>query len=622
LRRLLRHSLAEAPRKRLRDIGDARLELDAIHDTKLDQAPPATVRTMAAGWLLPVAVVALVVLLALWKGTRITSQQNPLEGGVSGFLTDWEGTEESAEISPDGTLVTFISDRDGEFDLWSIDLSTRESRNLTSGIRPFDLPGILRTSGFSGDGQRLWYGVLQKPTMIMPRSGGTPQPFLEQDARTPSWSYRGDRLVYFKPTHEDGDLLFTADASGNGARTLPVTWPSSEERKLHNHNPVWSVDDQWIYFVHGFVREWNQRDDMDIWRVRSSGGAAERLTTLQTTVTFLAAIDAASMLYVARAEDGSGPWLWALDFRSRMTQRVSSGLEQYTSVSASRDGLRLAATRARPTTSLWRVPIVDGVSDETAADRYPLAGAPAASPRFGGQSLFYVTAPGTGDALRVFRNGNASDVSTRTALSEAAAPSRDGRWVAVSRKRDGKNRLVIMAADGSQSQTIARSLDVLGSADWSPDDHWIVTGGSDANGPGLFKVPLDGGTPIVLVRGQATNPVWSPIDHIIIYEGRFASGQTPLFGVKPDGTPSPIPALRVRPGGYRFLRDGSGLVYLPRPESLDFWLLDLATGKSRQLTRLVHHGAIRAFDISPDGRHIVFDRTKQNGDVVLIERTQ
>ena len=42
--------------------------------------------------------------------------------------------------------------------------------------------------------------------------------------------------------------------------------------------------------------------------------------------------------------------------------------------------------------------------------------------------------------------------------------------------------------------------------------------------------------------------------------------------------------------------------------SQNFWLLDLRTWKSRLLTRLPANGAMRTFDVSPDGKQIVFDR--------------
>ena len=49
----------------------------------------------------------------------------------------------------------------------------------------------------------------------------------------------------------------------------------------------------------------------------------------------------------------------------------------------------------------------------------------------------------------------------------------------------------------------------------------------------------------------------------------------------------------------------------------DFRHLDLATGQIRRLTELEENGAIHSFDVSPDGRSIVFDRVQQNSDVVL-----
>ena len=47
---------------------------------------------------------------------------------------------------------------------------------------------------------------------------------------------------------------------------------------------------------------------------------------------------------------------------------------------------------------------------------------------------------------------------------------------------------------------------------------------------------------------------------------------------------------------------GAGLVYLPGIESKDFWLLDLATNKTRQLTDLSDRGYLNTFDITPDGK--------------------
>jgi Tol biopolymer transport system component len=181
-----------------------------------------------------------------------------------------------------------------------------------------------------------------------------------------------------------------------------------------------------------------------------------------------------------------------------------------------------------------------------------------------------------------------------------------------------------MSADGTNAQTVATSIDIegaagQGAADWSPDGTRIVTGGRDDKGPALFIIPVETGVPVRILEGTWLNPVWSPRGDLIVYAGRSLIGQVELRAVQPDGTPVELPPVLVRPGGYRFLPDGTGLVYLPRIQSPDFWLLDFATRKSRPLTRIGNHGAVRTFDITRDGKYIVFDRSRQNSNIVLIE---
>jgi len=163
---------------------------------------------------------------------------------------------------------------------------------------------------------------------------------------------------------------------------------------------------------------------------------------------------------------------------------------------------------------------------------------------------------------------------------------------------------------------------VQGTGSWSPDSKWIVIGGSDPTGLGLFKIPIETGTPVRLIAGLALNPEWSPEGNRIVYMGANVRSGAPLLAIHPDGSKADFPEIIVRRLGerVRFLRDGKTLVYMQGlGTSQDFFLLDLATMKSRQLTRLQNRGAMRTFDVTPDGKHIVFDRLRENSDVVLIE---
>jgi WD40 repeat protein len=300
------------------------------------------------------------------------------------------------------------------------------------------------------------------------------------------------------------------------------------------------------------------------------------------------------VFYVARDGDGSGPWLWAFDLKRKESRRASVGLEQYTSVEASADGRKLVATISNPVAGLWSIPILDRLAEEDDVKPYTVPNVRALSPRFGGASLFYLSSLGTGDGLWRLRDGQVSEVwkGADGALLETPAVSPDGSRVAIVLRRSGKRQLAVLSADGAELQPIAEGIDVQGTSCWSPDGKWLVTGGSDANGSGLFKIPLEGGSPMRLVAGH------------------------------PDGSSVEMPQISVRRLGerVRFLPDGKSLIYMQGLlASQDFWLLDLASMKSRLLTRLQNRATMRTFDITSDGKQIVFDRTRENSHVVMID---
>jgi Tol biopolymer transport system component len=151
---------------------------------------------------------------------------------------------------------------------------------------------------------------------------------------------------------------------------------------------------------------------------------------------------------------------------------------------------------------------------------------------------------------------------------------------------------------------------------------WIALGGNDGTGPGLFKIPVAGGEPIRLTKGAASNPVWSPDGSLIVYTGPIISSLGPLQIVRPNGNPVEAPPIQVRLGGerYRFVPGSQQLVYILGSvvSKASFWLIDLATKKTRQLSNFDSFGT-RTFDLSPDGKQIVFDRLRENSDIVLID---
>jgi Tol biopolymer transport system component len=92
--------------------------------------------------------------------------------------------------------------------------------------------------------------------------------------------------------------------------------------------------------------------------------------------------------------------------------------------------------------------------------------------------------------------------------------------------------------------------------------------------------------------------------------------------VTADAKAHPLPALTLTRGALHltFLPGGQALVFLSGEiQHKNLWLLDLETGAERQLTNLSPDFDIRDFDISPDGREVVFERVLGRSDVVLVD---
>ncbi|HTM87601.1 MAG TPA: protein kinase [Terriglobales bacterium] len=619
--RLLRRCLEKDARRRLHDMGDALLDLEeagtpATAESKKGAAPR---RFSFLEWL----AASLLILLAVAAGWLLRPHslpENPLANAHFTRLTDWEGLERDAAISPDGKFVAFVSDRDGPFDIWLAEMGAGVFVNLTHG-REANLDFELPVVGFANGGSQLWIHDANPttPLRLAPLMGGEPRTFLAKGPgqRPPvnaAWSPDGSQLVYH--TSDPGDPLYVADRTGGNPHLLF----RNADPGMHNHFPVWSPDGRWIYFARGNP----VAASFDLWRISPSGGKPERLTTQSTWLAYPAPLGSHTVLYVARGEDGSGPWLWALNPDDKSTRRVSFGLEQYTSVAASANGRRLVATVANPSANLWSVPIADHPAGEGEVTRFPLPTVRALAPRFAGTLLFYLSSHGAGDGLWRYDQRQAIEIwkGADGPLFEAAAISPDGSQVAIGLRTDGKLRLHLMTADGSDLHSIGEGIEVQGTAAWSPDGKWIVTGGRGDHGLGLFKIPVAGGSPTQILTGQAFNPVWSPDGSLIVYTGANVGPDAPLLAVRPDGTAVALPAIRVRRDGVRarFLPSGKGLVYMQgRSAAQDFWLLDVASKKSRPLTQLHDPSAMRAFDITADGKHIVFDRLRENSDLVLVD---
>ena len=548
-----------------------------------------------------------------------SSWQNLLADARFGQLTDFEGTEQAAAISRDGRFVAFLADREGSMDVWVTQVGTGQFHNLTHGNgRDIDNPDV-RTVGFSPDATLVSMWLRSSSTTnpadisvwAVPTLGGEPRPYLEGVAEY-DWSRDGARLAYHTPG--PGDPLFVKDLADQAPRQVWVA-PSG----MHAHFPVWSPDARFIYFVYGALP-----DELDIWRIAPAGGGPERITFHNARVTHPVFLNPRTLLYLATDADGAGPWLYGLDVDRRTPQRLSAGIERYTSLAASSDRRRLAVTVANQTGTLWRMAISSGIAEETAARRISLPTTRGRSPRYGPNYLLYVSARGNSEGVWKLENDTATEVwsaaGARVIGGPAIAPN--GRQVAFSVDEPGRTRLYVMNADGSALRAVSPSLEPRGAPAWAPDGRSIDVPTTIDGEPRLVRVSVDRETVAPLVPEYSVDPAWSPDGEWFLYSGPDVGTTFQVRAARADGSPHPFTPLTLSRGARRlgFLRERRALIVL-RGEIThkNFSLIDLDTGAEQLLTNFGRDFIIRDFDVSPDGREIVFDQVQENSDVVLID---
>jgi Tol biopolymer transport system component len=264
---------------------------------------------------------------------------------------------------------------------------------------------------------------------------------------------------------------------------------------------------------------------------------------------------------------------------------------------------------------------------EGSVTQFATPNARALSPRFAADSVLYLSTKGGSDGLWQ-TNGDVTRELWKGSDGGLVAPpavSPDGTQIAFAYRLNGRAALHVMSATGTDVRTVTDSVDVRGTFSWSPDGRWIAFAGSaSAQATRVYKVAASGGAPVPLANAISARPLWSPDGRFIVYSEPVQGARVQVRAVTPDGKPFPLPEMWVNyqtGTPYRFVPGAAALVYLKEGDvrHQNFFRIDLTSGEEQQLTDLQPGVEMRDFDVSPDGRQILFDRLRDNSDIVLME---
>jgi TolB protein len=197
--------------------------------------------------------------------------------------------------------------------------------------------------------------------------------------------------------------------------------------------------------------------------------------------------------------------------------------------------------------------------------------------------------------------------------------TRDGRYILFTSIRSGAPQIWRMEIDGSNPVQLTRSGDAEMS-DISPDGKWAFY-----TSAGIRKIPIAGGQPVALpTEHSAVYPSVSPDGTLIAYYYREKlPGAKFKIAVMPSGGGQPVCTFDTQGEDFwtfdiRWATDGKALLYEADHDGVsNIWLKRLNGGPPKRLTDF-RSEAILAFDLSRDGKNLIYSRGGWNFDLVLV----
>ena len=356
VRRLVLRCLDRDVRRRLRDIGEARI---ALEDPVRWGGEPANglAAVSSSRWFrraIPAVVAAAIA--ATFAGTvtwYVAGKSVPparLDRGPSTMprfspVTNFAGVEAQPSLSPDGRTVAFVSNRGGQ---WDIYVSLVSGGNLVQVTRD---PNVEIAPHWSPDGTSLLFARLNATGLtdvwVVPAFGGAARPIL-LNAATPAWSPDGKSIAY--RSGED-EALWLADA--NGANPHRIT--QREVSALRHSQPAFSHDGRSIVFIR---QVGSQRSELAV--VNLESGVIRDLTRDSALALSPRWSPDGRFVYFSSSRGGTLS-IWKIAVASGEIEPITAGQDDNEELDLSTDGKRLAFASARTNVGLAELSI-DGDS--------------------------------------------------------------------------------------------------------------------------------------------------------------------------------------------------------------------------------------------------------------------
>jgi Tol biopolymer transport system component len=493
-------------------------------------------------------------------------------GGPELRLTDGTGTDTSPTWFPDGSALAFVSSRDGREGIWKIH-----------------------------------------------HLGGQPSHLLA-DARDPAVSPDGRHLAFARNA-PIGHARIGVVEIGRPETARLVTGDRDGDPLWDHRFPAWSPDGRWLCYS----------DVLNLWIVRADGGPARQLTRDHARDTHPAYASDGRHVYFSSGREGTRA-IWRVTLDGASLQRITFGTGPETHPSLALTATRLAYTTysAQPDLTL-----VDRLTGEKT--RMPGPG-PVEAPAFlpSGRGIVYgLNRDNDWDLwLQPLERGRPAgaprQLTDQPGAEAVAAPTPDGRWIAYCRVLGQERNLWLIPAEGGIPRPLVQHTSISIHPAWCPDGTHLAFVSDRDGREHLYLAPVrDGmvvGPPTRLTEGEVTGkfPAWSPDGRRLAYI-RKEGVSSEAWVIPVDGGTPPrrvtsgagARCARFEPAGRALLVGGSW-----GGRSVTVMRVPVEGGRPEPLPHPIQLGDTSApilFNLSPDGRWVVFDERASRGHVWVLE---
>jgi eukaryotic-like serine/threonine-protein kinase len=632
--RVVQRCLDKDPKQRLRDIGDARFEIDELLAARSDadtartgdkSAKRSTWRTIALSLAALIVVIGTLRVMSWARARRVSPPTGPSAAWTIGQLTSYGGTESAAAIAPDGRSFAFVSDHGGTPDIWLRQVLGGEPVRLTNDDElELDL-------AFAPDGESIYFTRRDSSGEAIWQTGllgGQPRKVIA-DAHGAAPSPDGRSLAYVTGQASNGEDLVVEALDGSSRRSLARNIPTFPRVR-----PAWSPDGRWISYVRAglfapanlfVIDTMTGRERQATQFSRSQEGIGQHVWLPDGRHLVV------SYMPYSRALSGSD--LAILDVETGSVARVTATIaDSFGSPSISIDGSRLIATSTRSLFEVWKVPLKRGSPDASGRAAVRLIDSVLApmwtfvsrdgrtvlfnSPATGSRNLWTFTSTPDGSSRPRQITAVPADAIAHSSLSP------DGKRVAFISFATGNSHVWTQDIDGSNLRQLTNDAAADAWPVWSPDGRQIVFTSARYGVYETRLVPSDGGavrklvdgffrgdwirrpagvgTLLVTSNGNDTVRLVDPERRTVIWETRVPGSAVALPMFSPDGR-------------------SISLVLQEGRDHCAIQSLDTATGKGRLVARLPFNVIFRA-SWADNGTALIVNRNDAQSHIVLFDR--